>query len=194
METKIEINKTESGVKIRRSTKDTEGTIYFSDEEMDEIFTAYYDYSAELYEIEYCEMCGKELHTEDDLRECDMYVPFGGYEEPLPPKYICPECIPDFDKDWDENFENKTPCWQKSNAELKAAKKRNLAWVSEGVGTLGSNVNWARGHQYIDKDEYIRLKALPYWGYCEICGAVRHRGHCTNKHCEKSFNYGKENK
>jgi hypothetical protein len=115
-----------------------------------------------------------------------MYVPFGGYEEPLPPRYICPECRPSFEKEWDEKFEQMTPCWQKSAAEWRAAHKRNLEWVSQGIGTLGSE-DWADAHQYIDKDEYTRLKKLPYYGYCEICGSVRMNGYCVNKNCEKSW-------
>ncbi len=73
--------------------------------------------------------------------------------------------------------------WQKSDAEIKAAKKLKLRWVeSGGIGILGSPI-WRDQHQYITEEEYEELANLPYYGFCHLCGKREKGGSCINKKC-----------
>ena len=128
------------------------------------------------------------------------YIPYGykDYEslESLDPMHICKKCIPKVKEKWIKKF--KDGCrhgdWQKSEAEIEAAKMCGLSYIySNGVGTLGTK-DWVGAHQYIQTEEYERLSKLPYWGYCKVCGAVRKGGYCSDKKCKESFyaKYGHE--
>jgi len=139
---------------------------------------------------EKCCECGKFCipYDEETSFGCSSYDP----PEPLDPDYYCKKCAKDLEKKWFDVFKGGdkfSGSWQKSNAEIKMAKKFSLVWIhSNGVGTLGSK-NWAEPYQYISKKEYDRLNKLPYWGYCEKCGTVRKGGYCSDNNCEKSFNF-----
>ena len=122
--------------------------------------------------------------------EADSYTNFGcsSYDPPEPhdPEFLCPRHSNELYLDFLKGFKNgsRSGDWQKSNAEIKAAKECNLVWCN-GIGTLGTK-NWEDGHKYISKERYDELKDLPYYGWCE-CGAVRKGGYCSVAECEKSF-------
>lgn len=121
-----------------------------------------------------CAYCGIYLSY-----DADNYTPYGCANpeapEPYDPKYLCKKHSEELYNHFIERFEKGNyHCgdYGKSEAEIKAAKKFNLVWIdSGGVGILSreENENWKHGYQYIKKEEYERLKALPYWGYCKKC-------------------------
>jgi len=136
---------------------------------------------------EICAWCGyvKEPHDQYTNFGCSSYDP----PEPLDPEFICKDCFPYYKDHWLKIFKEggRYGDWQKSRAEIEAAKECNLKWVgSGGHGMLGSK-DFARSYQYITKKEYDRLSKFPYYGYCKICGAENKHGYCSNKKCEKSF-------
>ena len=134
-----------------------------------------------------CNECGKIRYP------FDSWTSFGcqGTEcmEPLDPLSICKECFPKVKKRWIKRFKAgyRTGNWQKSKAEIQAAKECKLAWVgSGGIGVIGSK-QWADSSQYIPVKEFKRLSKMPYYGYCRVCGAKNVGGCCSDKDCEKSF-------
>jgi len=121
----------------------------------------------------------------------DQEIPFGckdyGNPEPLDPYHYCKKCSNEIDEEWLKKLEDKRNWrdgyWEKSISEQKAAKKLGLIWInSNGVGILGSKI-WRDSYQYIPKKEYEELKALPYWGYCKLCGEPNKGGGCANQKC-----------
>ncbi len=140
-----------------------------------------------------CERCGL------FCRPFDTYTPFGcsSYDppEPLDPSHICKKCSSGYKQEWAEWFKNGSRFgdWQKSRAEIEAAKECGLSWVgSGGHGMLGTK-DFADSYQYISKEEYNRLSKFPYYGYCKTCGSERKGGYCSSEECEQSFTrvYGK---
>lgn len=139
--------------------------------------------------VEECSICGKKAQV------ADCYTPFGcnytGYgPEPLDEEYVCVNCWDKFYKEWIESLqqEHTRGDWQKSRAEICAAKVLNLVWVgSGGLGILGSKQLWEEPHRYISTSRWEQLKDLPYYGYCRICGSIVKGGHCTKKGCENGF-------
>ena len=127
----------------------------------------------------------------------DEYTPFGcsSYEppEPLGPSHICKKCFPKVKKRWIESFKkgNRNGDWQKSKAEVEAAKKCGLEWVGNGMGILGTNY-FIDGHRYVNKELYDNISKLPYWGWCMKCGNERVGSYCSNKKCENCFESKKE--
>ena len=119
--------------------------------------------------------------------DADNYIPYGCADpeapEPFDPEYLCVKHAEEVYKNFVKFFTNgkRTGEWAKSQAEIQAAKECGLMWVgSNGVGILGDkNGNWKDAHQYIAKEEFNRLKALPYWGYCKKCGAENKSGACS---------------
>ena len=134
-----------------------------------------------------CDICGL------FCKYYDEWTPFGcpdpEYPEPYDPSHICKKCFPSVKADWIKRFKNGTRSgdWNKSRAEMEAAKECGLAW-SNGIGMLGTK-DWADPYQYIDQKEYDRLNKLPYYGWCKICGSERKGGYCGNKKCSKSFGF-----
>ena len=127
----------------------------------------------------------------------DSYRPFGsqGPEgiEPLDEEYVCKKCWKEFKKEWQERFKagGRIGDCEKSEAEMKAAKEYKLAWVSDGIGVLGTNY-FLDGHQYYPQRVYNTFSKLPYWGWCKKCGAIRSGGYCSNKNCEDYPKWMKE--
>jgi hypothetical protein len=125
--------------------------------------------------------------------DADSYTPYGcsSYDPPEPydPEYVCSKHSEELYADFIRQFKqgSRYGDWQKSRAEIRAAKDCGLAWVGgDGVGTFGTS-DFAHGYEYITQEEFDRLSALPYWGYCKICGAERKNGYCSNVACEMSF-------
>ena len=125
--------------------------------------------------------------------DADQYTPYGCANpeapEPYDPSYLCKKCSKADYKNWLKHFKNggRYGNWSKSNGEIRAAKECGLAYVgSSGVGTL-STADWADAYQYITQVEYDRLSALPYWGYCKICGKEMKNAYCSDDSCIKSF-------
>lgn len=109
--------------------------------------------------------------------------------EPLDPIHCCKKCWPIWLSEWREHFEEEKTDgdWQKSKAEIKMAKKFGLVWVSGGgIGVLGTQY-FASAHRYVKKSVYDRLKSLPYWGWCMVCGSERSGGYCSDPKCKESF-------
>ena len=137
-----------------------------------------------------CDGCGK------FCRPYDSEVPFGCHYAmdgeiigPLDPYDYCKLCARKLYHDWKANLKRShhNGYWQKSRAECRAAKVLGLVWVgSNGLGTLGSE-NWVSAYQYVPKEQYERLKSLPYWGWCKECGAERKGGYCSIPSCNQSF-------
>ncbi len=124
--------------------------------------------------------------------DADSYTPYGCADpeapEPYAPSYICAKCSEKDYKEWLQGFKNgrRWGNWQKSRSEMRAAKECGLAYVgSGGVGMIGTK-DWASSHQYITQEEYDRLSAMPYWGYCKVCGAERKGGYCGDEKCIES--------
>lgn len=139
-----------------------------------------------------CDKCGL------FCQPVDSCIPFGcqGDEclEPLDERHICKKCYPKFEKEWEECFMrgDRDGDWQKSNAEVKMAKKFGLVWVdANGVGILGTKY-FLDSYRYYDKKVYQSLSKLPYWGWCLKCGSERKGGYCSDKKCEDSFDYYKK--
>jgi len=141
-----------------------------------------------------CDTCGEYCIPYDEE------TPFGckNEEDPEPydPYFYCKKCAKKLEKEWLKHFENgdRSGYYQKSNAEIKAAKKFKLKWVdSSGIGMLPGNNSirnsetWADPYQYISEKRYNKLEKLPYWGYCKVCGKERKGGYCSNKNCKESF-------
>jgi hypothetical protein len=140
---------------------------------------------------EQCEVCGKFVSY-----NADSYVPYGcpdpEYPEPYEPRFYCTKCSEKQYQWYLKRFKegSRYGDWQKSNAEIRAAKECHLAWVgSDGVGIMIGTPEEKEGkhadsHQYIDQKEYDRLKKYPYWGYCRHCGAEIKGGSCS-KSCKK---------
>ena len=65
--------------------------------------------------------------------EMDSYTPFGhaGMTEPYDPTYICAKCAKELKDEFIKKFKNggRFGDWQKSNAEIGAAKLCGLVWV-----------------------------------------------------------------
>lgn len=125
--------------------------------------------------------------------DADQYTPYGCADpeapEPYDPTYLCKKCSEKDYREWLKKFQAgvRYGNWGKSRGEQRAAKKCGLVYVgSSGVGVLGTK-EFASSHQYISKEEYDRLSALPYWGWCEICGAVRKGGYCSDNTCPRAF-------
>jgi hypothetical protein len=125
--------------------------------------------------------------------DADSYTPYGcsSYDPPEPydPEYLCLKHSEEVYQSFLKSFRagSRSGDWQKSRAEMRAAKKCGLAWVgTNGVGMLGSK-DWASAHRYITQEEYDRLAKLPYWGYCKACGAERKNGYCSIESCTESF-------
>ena len=135
-----------------------------------------------------CSECGK------FCRPFDSYTNFGcqGEDclEPLDPNFICKKCFPKFKKGWVDGFKKgyRNGDYEKSNAEIEAAKECGLIWVSDGIGILGTEY-FIDGHKYITEKLFKRISKLPYWGWCMTCGAKRKGGYCSDKKCEKSSNF-----
>ena len=134
-----------------------------------------------------CDECGL------FCRPYDSYTPFGcqGPEclEPLDPLHICKKCFPKVKKRWIEEFKNgyRDGDWEKSRAEMEAAKECGLKWVySGGIGILGTPY-FIDQNQYISKQLFDRIVKLPYYGWCMVCGAKRKGGYCSDNKCEESF-------
>ena len=128
-------------------------------------------------------------------RPVDSYTPFGsqGPEglEPLDEEYTCKKCFPKVKKGWIKNFKNggRYGDYQKSRAEMEAAEECGLAWVSSGgIGILGTSY-FIDQSKYISKQLFNRISKLPYWGWCMVCGSKNEGGYCSDKKCEKSFNF-----
>jgi hypothetical protein len=109
-----------------------------------------------------CDTCGKFCipYDEETPFGCSSYDP----PEPLDPYHYCKSCSKDHDKYWDDEFKkygkDVSGYWQKSNAEMKAAKKYGFVWLhSYGVGIYGTK-DYADAYQYITQEEYDRLKNL----------------------------------
>jgi hypothetical protein len=119
----------------------------------------------------------------------DEYTNFGCSSEPLEPNHICRKCYPKVRQGWIKTFRDggRNGDWQKSNAEIEAAKICKLKWVgSNGVGILGTNY-FLENYRYYDEKLYDRMAKLPYFGWCMKCGAKRKGGYCSDKKCSESF-------
>ena len=85
-----------------------------------------------------CEHCGKF----DKYENMDSYTPFGcsnpASPEPYDPICICGKCSELLYKDYIRSFEkgNMNGDWQKSNAEIRAAKECNLVWIDSNSITI----------------------------------------------------------
>ena len=136
-----------------------------------------------------CGYCEREINL---LKEdCDSYTPYGGTGpeglEPHEPIPLCNHCYKQRKKEWIKKFKDgyRYGEYGKSEAERQAAFECYLVWCS-GIGTLGTE-NWEDPHKYISQERYNQLAKLPYFGYCNVCGAVKSGGYCSNWNCEKSF-------
>ena len=135
-----------------------------------------------------CDECGLFCRPVDD------YTFFGSQGEegldPLDPNHICKKCFPKVKKEWIERFKegSRNGDWQKSRAEIEAAKECKLVWISSGgIGILGTSY-FIDQSRYISKKLFDRISKLPYWGWCMVCGLENKGGYCSNKKCPKSFN------
>lgn len=165
--------------------------ITLSETDIEEIMNLFYGFQEEEVTHEECDVCGNTIviQSPDNYNDVDYFIPFGGYLEPLPARFVCPDCIPQFKSEWDKRFAegHRHGDWQKSNAEQEMARKHNLRWVNNsGLGTLGSE-HWSKGNEYVTEEVYNKLKNLPYYGYCGVCGSVQKGGFCVREECEKSF-------
>jgi hypothetical protein len=85
-----------------------------------------------------CEWCGKYAKYED----LDSYTPFGcvNWEAPEPydPTMLCSKCSCRLYEQYKERFKNGHygGDWQKSDAELKAARECDLVWVHDHSVTV----------------------------------------------------------
>lgn len=140
-----------------------------------------------------CDECNKICSQ----RGVDEYTPFGcsSYDplEPLEPSHICKKCFSKVKKRWIEGFKNgsRDGDWQKSRAEIEAAKECELEYVWDGIGILGTE-HFINSYQYVDKKLYNKIKKLPYWGWCMKCGSKRIGSYCSNKKCDNCFKSKKE--
>ena len=126
-----------------------------------------------------CNVCEKNMrwaHDEYTHFGCSSYDP----PEPLDPVYMCKKCSKDLKKDFIRKFNEgyRNGDWQKSNAEREAAEECGLKWVGSGGKGVLSTRYFVNAYQYIDKDRYDRLDALPYWGWCEKCAGENYGAVC----------------
>lgn len=105
-----------------------------------------------------CQWCGRFCKYE----EMDSYTPYGcaSYDPPEPhdPTYICKKCSQSLKEDWIEKFKNGRLSygdWQKSQAEIEAAKECDLVWVGNT-----SKIKW-KGRElfceYVPRKIYNKL-------------------------------------
>jgi hypothetical protein len=98
-----------------------------------------------------CQQCGKF----SKYVELDSYIPFGCYDpsnpEPYDPVMLCKICSNILYEEYKRKFNSgyRGGDWQKSNAEMKAAKECGLIWVNQS----GSIIDGRRvSYQYIKSD------------------------------------------
>jgi len=104
-----------------------------------------------------CDHCGK------FCKPYDSYTPFGCrcYDPPEPydPTVICKKCYENLKADWLKRFkkgELQYGNWQKSKAEMEAAKECGLIWIhSNGIGKYGTKEY--KIYCYVTQEEYDRL-------------------------------------
>ena len=95
-----------------------------------------------------CDHCGL------FCRPVDEYTPFGCNDpeapEPLDPSHVCKKCFPKFKAEWIREFKQGYLAhgdWQKSRAEVEAAKECNLIWIHDhGIGN--------KHYCYVTRDEF----------------------------------------
>jgi len=92
----------------------------------------------------------------------DEYICFGtkdyDYPEPLDPNHVCKKCWKKFKQQWITNFKQgqRNGDWQKSRAEIKAAKECGLIWIhSNGIGKYGTSEH--KNYCYVTQEEFNRL-------------------------------------
>lgn len=103
-----------------------------------------------------CDGCGLFCvpHNEETPFGCSSYDP----PEPHDPSHYCKRCSKILYKEWLKDFKggSRYGCWQKSDAERKAAKECGLIWVdSSGIGKYGTK-EW-KLYCYVTKEEYEKL-------------------------------------
>lgn len=136
-----------------------------------------------------CDECGKFCRPFD---EWTYFGTKGGWDdspEPLDPCHCCEACWPQLKAYWLDKIgqDRRRGDYEKSRAEMEAAEELGLIWIHfNGVGTLGTT-DYAEPYQYIPKTEYERLKQLPYWGHCQVCGTERRGGYCGKNECKESY-------
>jgi hypothetical protein len=103
-----------------------------------------------------CEWCGRFFSYEN----MDSFTSFGcaSYNppEPFDPTCICGKCSHALYEKYKARFKSGTFIgdWQKSNAELKAAKECNLTWV----GSFSKEINGIRYHNQWVPDHIINIQ------------------------------------
>ena len=90
----------------------------------------------------------------------DEYTPFGcsSYDPPEPhePNHTCKKCLEKVYKSKLEYFKKggRQGNWQKSDAEMRAAKESGLVWVHDRGFPQSKPTNERRYYQYISKEEF----------------------------------------
>jgi len=102
-------------------------------------------------------------------RPVDEETPFGCLDpenpEPYDPYHYCKRCAPKNYRKWLKGFltGNRGGYWQKSKAEIRAAKKCGLVWVHGGLGNPNIRGDYAN-YEYVTPNEYARLKRIDEGG------------------------------
>jgi hypothetical protein len=98
----------------------------------------------------------------------DWYTPFGCADpeepEPYDPTYFCILCSKHWETVWDKHFAegSRSGDWQKSDAEMNAARKAGLEWVHEN-GLVDTRTGRDIHYQYIETSE--KQFYMPYLEY-----------------------------
>lgn len=113
-----------------------------------------------------CDYCGR------FCRPYDEWTPFGcsNPEEPEPydPSFVCEKCYSQLKDDWKRWLISGSGYgdWQKSKAEIEAAKELNMVWIGQdSIGdkrelfTSPSSKN-CRSYCYVTQEEFERLMVL----------------------------------
>ena len=110
-----------------------------------------------------CDSCGL------FCRPYDEETPFGCRNpenpEPYDPYHYCKKCYPKQYRGWVKKFRAgvRYGHWQKSRAEVQAAKKCGLVWVHGLMGDcLSGNRERYATYEYVTTEKYAHIKALDY--------------------------------
>jgi hypothetical protein len=101
-----------------------------------------------------CTMCAKFCRPADSQRHFGCSDPTD--PEPYDPEFYCGFCAMKLKREWEWGFQNghRYGCWEKSKAEIEAAKEAGLVWVGN-LPTLRDDNGHTVMNRYVTQEEAV---------------------------------------